>query len=116
MPLPHIDMSLLTSPCVPSNPDATGTFYSSDCADDPDILSNIRQMLLEMWKISEPREWQLNAIYLKAHGHAHAFHRLLLVRKMGNGKSLVIYELATLLRGVTISGSKNHPNFAITFS
>eukprot|EP00978_Attheya_sp_CCMP212_P009075 scaffold21371_cov61-Attheya_sp.AAC.2 len=31
-----------------------------------------------------------------------AFRRLLLVRRTGDGKSLVIYGLATLLRGVTI--------------
>eukprot|EP00978_Attheya_sp_CCMP212_P029313 scaffold103701_cov32-Attheya_sp.AAC.2 len=37
-----------------------------------------------------------------AHGHARAFRRLLLVRRTGDGKSLVIYGLDTLLRGVTI--------------
>eukprot|EP00978_Attheya_sp_CCMP212_P038983 scaffold198411_cov27-Attheya_sp.AAC.1 len=37
-----------------------------------------------------------------AHGRARARRRLLLTRRTGDGKSLVIYGLATLLRGITI--------------
>jgi hypothetical protein len=67
----------------------------------PSIIDDIRAMLQEAWNISEPKEWQLNAIFAMVYGLDRAFRRLLLVRRTGDGKSLVIYGLATLLRGVT---------------
>ena len=92
---------------VPETPnfdtDAPDAVYTGrDSTVDPSIMRDIRQMLLEVWDISVPREWQLRAIYLMAHGRARELRRLLLVRRTGDGKSLVIYGLATLLRGVTI--------------
>jgi superfamily II DNA helicase RecQ len=67
----------------------------------PSIIDDIRAMLQEAWNISEPKEWQLNAIFAMVYGLDRAFRRLLLVRRTGDGKSLVIYGLATFLRGVT---------------
>jgi superfamily II DNA helicase RecQ len=59
-------------------------------------------MLTEAWNIQEPKEWQLQAIFAMTYGLDRAFLCLLLVWRTGDGKSLVIYGLATLLRGVTI--------------
>ena len=78
------------------------TIYSEDCAADPGIFDDIRQMLLEVWNITEPKTWQLKSIYLMAHASARDRRCLLLTRGTGDGKSLVIYGLATLLRGITI--------------
>eukprot|EP00978_Attheya_sp_CCMP212_P039898 scaffold212026_cov25-Attheya_sp.AAC.1 len=49
-----------------SNTGATDTIYSGNCAADPGILDDIRQMLLEVWNISEPKPWQLKSISLMA--------------------------------------------------
>ena len=55
-----------------SDTGATDTIYSGNCAADPGILDDIRQMLLEVWNISEPKPWQLKSIYLMAHARARA--------------------------------------------
>jgi superfamily II DNA helicase RecQ len=68
----------------------------------PGVLDDIRAMLTEAWNIQEPKEWQLQAIFAMTYGLDRAFLCLLLVWRTGDGKSLVIYGLATLLRGVTI--------------
>eukprot|EP00978_Attheya_sp_CCMP212_P005280 scaffold11749_cov55-Attheya_sp.AAC.4 len=47
----HNERSLSTSS---SDTGATDTIYSGNCAADPGILDDIRQMLLEVWNISEP--------------------------------------------------------------
>jgi superfamily II DNA helicase RecQ len=100
--LSYNERSLSAFSASSSDTGATDTIYSGNCAADPGILDDIRLMLLEVWNISEPKPWQLKSIYLLAHGRARARRRLLLTRRTGDGKSLVIYGLATLLRGVTI--------------
>ena len=61
-------------------------------------LRIIREMLLDVWGITEPRPFQVAAIRVLALGG-----RLLLVQRTGSGESLVLYGAATLLRDITIS-------------
>ena len=91
----NADNSLFSSP-------EPASVYSGIPDSPPGVLDGIRAMLTEAWNIQEPKEWQLQAIFAMTYGLDRAFRRLLLVRRTGDGKSLVIYGLATLLRGVTI--------------
>jgi hypothetical protein len=97
--LSHTDGLLYPSPSsgtisVASDTDAPDTVYTGgDCTLDPYILWDTRQMLLEIWNISEPREWQLKAIYLMAYGRVRELRQLPLVWPTGDGKLLVIYGL-----------------------
>jgi hypothetical protein len=66
----------------------------------PDKADNaIRLMLSAVWQISNPREYQIKAIFYLVFLR---LRMLYLIRKMGEGKSLVLLGMATMLRGVTV--------------
>ena len=52
-----------------------------------------------MWEIDRPREFQIQAIYLMVYCQKQVLY---LIRKTGEGKSIVFLMIATLLRGITI--------------
>jgi superfamily II DNA helicase RecQ len=56
-------------------------------------------MLSAVWKIENPREYQIKAIFYLVFLRV---RMLYLIRKTGEGKSLVLLGTATMLRGVTI--------------
>jgi superfamily II DNA helicase RecQ len=56
-------------------------------------------MLSAVWQISNPREYQVKAIFYLVFLR---LRMLYLIRKTGEGKSLVLLGMATMLRGVTV--------------
>jgi hypothetical protein len=61
-----------------------------------DIIINTMK---KVWKIDCPREFQIQAIYLMVYCREQVLY---LIRKTGEGKSIVFLTIATLLRGITI--------------
>eukprot|EP00956_Cyclotella_meneghiniana_P011109 scaffold15544_cov108-Cyclotella_meneghiniana.AAC.1 len=73
----------------------------SDYPPIPTKISNaIKLMLNDVWGIQEPREYQVAAIFYMAFLKTRLMY---LVRKTGEGKSLVLLGTASILRGVTLS-------------
>ena len=64
----------------------------------------IRDMIREEWGQESPRDFQVDGIEHQAMFDPDVLSRpsLCLVRKTGDGKSLVCYGTVTLLRGVTV--------------
>jgi superfamily II DNA helicase RecQ len=56
-------------------------------------------MLSAVWNIKNPREYQIKAIFYLVFLRVRMMY---LIRKTGEGKSLVLLGMATMLRGVTI--------------
>jgi superfamily II DNA helicase RecQ len=65
----------------------------------PDIYNAILLMLSSVWNIENPREYQVKAIFYMVFLRV---RMLYLIRKTGEGKSLVLLGMATMLRGVTV--------------
>eukprot|EP00956_Cyclotella_meneghiniana_P020359 scaffold35768_cov46-Cyclotella_meneghiniana.AAC.2 len=63
------------------------------------IYDTIEWMLREVWGITEPRPYQVKSIFYLAFLK---MSMLYLIRKTGEGKSLVLLGTATILRGVTV--------------
>lgn len=65
--------------------------------------ATILNMLRTIWSFRKPREFQVRAIHKVAYDrHECGRHRLGLIRRTGEGKSLVLLGIATLLRGLTV--------------
>jgi superfamily II DNA helicase RecQ len=65
----------------------------------PEIHNAILLMLSAVWNIESPREYQIKAIFYMVFLRV---RMLYLIRKTGEGKSLVLLGMATMLWGVTI--------------
>ena len=57
-------------------------------------------MLKDVWGIQSPRDYQIDAIFFLVFLKIGMMY---LIRKMGEGKSLVLLGMATALRGITIT-------------
>ena len=93
-----------TAPMPPSVfADKNKDYEPPDDSDYPPIptkISNaIKLMLNDVWGIQEPREYQVAAIFYMAFLKTRLMY---LVRKTGEGKSLVLLGTASILRGVTV--------------
>jgi superfamily II DNA helicase RecQ len=94
-------LSPLPSPLPPALP-ADDYIPLSDADYPPvpvDQYNAILLMLSAVWKIENPREYQIKAIFYLVFLRV---RMLYLIRKTGEGKSLVLLGTATMLRGVTI--------------
>ena len=101
---PEIAMTAANSPIPPSIfADQNRDYIPSDDSNYPSIPSKIfdtiKLMLKDVWGIEEARTYQVKAIFYMAFLKTKLMY---LIRKTGEGKSLVLLGSATILRGVTV--------------
>eukprot|EP00956_Cyclotella_meneghiniana_P020780 scaffold37108_cov23-Cyclotella_meneghiniana.AAC.3 len=101
---PEIAMTAADSPIPPSIfADQNRDYLPPDDSNYPSIPSKIfdtiKLMLKDVWGIEEARTYQVKAIFYMAFLKTKLMY---LIRKTGEGKSLVLLGSATILRGVTV--------------
>ena len=81
--------------------DDFATAPSQLCIIPPGKEIAIRRMLERVWECDSPRSYQLEALYHLL--FKKEMEMMYLIRKTGEGKSLVLLGMATLMKGVTLS-------------
>jgi len=107
----HIDTMLLYSTGIADGADdatvpltPNPVLYESMPPYDAAQGDTIRRMLLHVWNIKEPKEWQVRAIHAMVSGTnlVRNQRRIGINRRTSDGKSLPILGGATIRRGVTL--------------
>ena len=65
----------------------------------PFTATSVRDLLCDGWDIEQPHDYQLDAIFQIAYCKIEMMY---IIRKCGEGKSPILYGVATVLSGITI--------------